>query len=151
MNDVPRPSGWETEGLKAETISGSDQSLFSASARLVCLPPVNLAELLLRAAAYFLPGGRHMVVIRTPDGATVEYRLRRTGRCLRAELQCTSYDLATMIQDAGWQIVGVRTFVARRLLLHAGLLTPSAEQLPLSRWRTRRQSHVERHSPSAAA
>jgi hypothetical protein len=92
-----------------------------------------------------------MVIIRTPDGATVEYRLRRAERRLRAELRCTSYDLATMVQDAGWQIVGVRTFIARRLLLHAGLLTSSVEQLPRSRWRTTPPLPVERHRPNAAA
>jgi hypothetical protein len=79
-----------------------------------------------------------MVVIRTPDGATAEYRLRRTTNGLRLELRCTSYDLATML-EAGWQIVGTRTYVAERLLLRAGLLTSDIDRLPpahRSRWRT---------------
>jgi hypothetical protein len=61
-----------------------------------------------------------MVVIRTPDGATVEYRLRRTANGLRLELRCASYDLATMVLEAGlyqrivtdldalWRAVGLK-------------------------------------------
>jgi len=46
-----------------------------------------------------------MVIIRTPDGATGEYRLRQTANGFRLDLRCTSYDLMTML-EAGWQIVG---------------------------------------------
>ena len=79
-----------------------------------------------------------MVVIRTPDGATAEYYLRRTkDGGLRLELGCSSYDLSAMMENAGWQIVGVRSFAAKRLLLHAGLLTQSVSELPQrARWRT---------------
>jgi len=85
-----------------------------------------------------LSWGLDMVVIRTPDGATCEYRLRQTANGLRLELRCASYDLATVL-EAGWQIVGTRTYVAERLL-RAGLFTSATERLPQSRrsrWRSR--------------
>ena len=78
-----------------------------------------------------------MVVIRTLDGATAEYRLRRTADRLRLELAFASYDLVTML-DAGWQIVGTKTHAAERLLGRAGLLTSDIERLPPARrlrWR----------------
>ena len=93
----------------------------------------------------------YMVVIRTPDGATAEYRLRRTQTGLRLELRCASYDLVTMVLEAGWQIVGTRTHVAERLLLRAGLLTSEIDRLPpsrRSRWRTllHKEPPQQRHS-----
>ena len=97
-----------------------------------------------------LSWGLDMVVIRTPDGATCEYRLRQTANGLRLELRCASYDLATVL-EAGWQIVGTRTYVAERLLLRAGLLTSEIERLPPSRRsRWRRSFHSERGSARAA-
>ena len=78
-----------------------------------------------------------MVIIRTPDGATGEYRLRQTANGFRLDLRCTSYDLMTML-EAGWQIVGTRTYAAERLLRRAGLLTSEIDRLPRSRrsrWR----------------
>ena len=78
-----------------------------------------------------------MVIIRTPDGATGEYRLRPTADGFRLDLRCTSYDLTSML-EAGCQIVGTRTYAAERLLRRAGLLTSEIDRLPRSRrsrWR----------------
>jgi hypothetical protein len=42
-----------------------------------------------------------MVVRQIPDGATCEYSLRPSKSGLRLERSCASYDLITMIRDAG--------------------------------------------------
>lgn len=92
-----------------------------------------------------------MVVIRTPDGATAEYRLRRTTNGLRLELRCVSYDLMTML-DAGWQIVGTRTHFAEHLLLRAGLLTSDIDRLPpsrRSRWHMSLHGELQQRHPHA--
>ena len=78
-----------------------------------------------------------MVVIRTPNGETVEYRLRHDARGLRLELSAGSYDLLAML-DEGWQIVGTKTYAAERLLRRAGLLASDIDRLPRAhryRWR----------------
>ena len=77
-----------------------------------------------------------MVVIRTPNGATAEYRLRHAASGLRLEMPTASYDLLAML-NAGWEIVGTKTHAAERLLRRAGLLTSDIERLPparRSRW-----------------
>ncbi len=94
-----------------------------------------------------------MVVIHTHDGATAEYRLRHTPNGLRLELPCASYDLVTML-DAGWRIVGTRTYTAERFLGRAGLLTLQIERLPRtrrSRWRTSLQPNDPTVAPAPAA
>jgi hypothetical protein len=77
-----------------------------------------------------------MVVIRMPDGSTQEFHLRQTPHGLRLLRPSASYDLAAMMAEAEWTIVGVRTEAAKRLLRRVGL---SAERLPLlprhTRWR----------------
>ena len=95
-----------------------------------------------------------MVIIRTPNGATGEYRLRQTANGFRLDLRCTSYDLMTML-EAGWQIVGTRTYAAERLLRRAGLLTSEIDRLPRnrrSRWRrSLRDTPQARISQAASA
>jgi hypothetical protein len=78
-----------------------------------------------------------VVVIRTPNGDTAEYRVRRTAQGLRLELQTASYDLLAML-NAGWQIVGTKTHAAERLLRRAGMFTSDIDRLPPARrfrWR----------------
>ena len=61
-------------------------------------------------------GEVHMVVMQLPDGTTGEYRLRSTPRGLRLERSCASYDLLTLICEAGWVIREVKTDIARTRL-----------------------------------
>ena len=82
--------------------------------------------------ARVLPAEVGMVVIRTPNGATAEYRLRQATSGLRLELAAGSYDLLTML-EAGWQIVGTKSYAAERLLRRAGLLTSDINRLPPGR------------------
>src|SRR5262245_37387720 len=84
-----------------------------------------------------------MVVIRTPNGATAEYRLCRAPEGLRLVQPCASYDLTTMIVDAGWRIVEIKTFAAGRLLQSAGLDIANL-QAP-RRWK--RRTWLEKYSP----
>ena len=78
-----------------------------------------------------------MVVIRLPDGSTQDYHLGRTPHGLRLVRPCASYELSVMLADAGWEIVGVRTEAAKRLLRSAGLLVDTPLILPCrTRWRT---------------
>jgi hypothetical protein len=68
-----------------------------------------------------------MILIQTPDGGIHEYHLGPTPQGLRLFRACASYELGTMLRDAGWTIIGVRTETAKRLLARAGLLPePSA-------------------------
>jgi len=60
-----------------------------------------------------------MIVMELPDGTTCEYRLRATKRGLRLERSCASYDLLTMVRDAGWAIREVKTEMAHSRLLRA--------------------------------
>jgi hypothetical protein len=73
-----------------------------------------------------------VVVVRTPNGSTAEYRLCRAPEGLRLVQPCASYDLAAMIQDAGWRIVKIKTFAAGRLLQSAGF-----DQQAPRRWKRR--------------
>ena len=76
-----------------------------------------------------------MVIVSMPDGTTKAYRLRRTREGLRVELRWTSYDLVTMVDEAGWRIVAVETETAKRLLASAGLLTGDVKLPTRHRWR----------------
>jgi hypothetical protein len=51
-----------------------------------------------------------------PDGSTCEYRLQATKWGLRLVRSCASYDLLTLVRDAGWTIREVKTDIARRRL-----------------------------------
>jgi hypothetical protein len=78
------------------------------------------------------------VVMLASDGSTREYRLRRTEQGLRLIGVHATYDLATMMNEEGWRIVGVRTEAAKKLLSRAGLLTAHVAILARRRrWRTR--------------
>ena len=55
-----------------------------------------------------------MVAIHIPDGSTAEYRLRASRSGLRLVRSCVSYDLITMVRDAGWRIVEVKTDLVSR-------------------------------------
>jgi hypothetical protein len=57
-----------------------------------------------------------VVVMQLPDGSTCEYRLRATKWGLRLVRSCASYDLLTLVRDAGWTIREVKTEIARRHL-----------------------------------
>jgi hypothetical protein len=74
-----------------------------------------------------------MVVIEATDGSTREYQLRSDPQGLRLVGGCASYDLATMMREVGWQIVGIRSEAAKRLLAKAGLLSTTVPVLP-RRW-----------------
>ena len=76
--------------------------------------------------------GLGMVVIETSPGSTQEYQLHSEPQGLRLVGRYASYDLATMMRDAGWQIVGVRSEAAERLLEKAGLLSAAVAVLPRS-------------------
>jgi hypothetical protein len=60
-----------------------------------------------------------MLVMRLPDGTTCDYRLRSTKVGLRLERSYASYDLVTMVRNAGWTIQEVKTDIARRRLMRA--------------------------------
>ena len=60
-----------------------------------------------------------MLVMQVPDGTTCEYRLRAAKRGLRLERSCASYDLLTLVRDAGWVIRDVKTTIAHRRLMRA--------------------------------
>jgi hypothetical protein len=45
-----------------------------------------------------------MVLMRMPDGTTCEYWLQPSKWGLRLTRSCVSYDLATMLRNAGWRI-----------------------------------------------
>ena len=60
-----------------------------------------------------------MLVMQLPDGTLGEYRLRSTPRGLRLERSCASYDLLTLICEAGWIIREVKTDIARTRLMRA--------------------------------
>jgi hypothetical protein len=74
-----------------------------------------------------------MVVMEAPDGSTREYQLHSGPLGLRLVGTCASYDLATMMREVGWQIVGVRSEAARHLLAKAGLRSVAVPVLP-RRW-----------------
>ena len=57
-----------------------------------------------------------MVVMRLPDGTTCEYRLQQTNNGLRLVRSCASYDLLTLVRDAGWRIETVKPHLARQYL-----------------------------------
>ena len=57
-----------------------------------------------------------MVVMRLPDGTTCEYLLRKSKDGLRLVRPCASYDLLTLVRDAGWSIQEVKTNLERKLL-----------------------------------
>ena len=81
-----------------------------------------------------------MVVIRMPDGSHQDYHVRRTSQGLRVLRPCASYEPVVMMADAGWEIVGVRTHAAKRLLKAAGLLSADLPLLPRPlRWRMARR------------
>jgi hypothetical protein len=61
-----------------------------------------------------------MVIIQTSNGMTGEYRLQPSDRGLRLG-RCVSFDLRTMVMDAGWCIQAVKTARARKRLRWAGL------------------------------
>ena len=75
-----------------------------------------------------------MVVIRMPDGSIQDFHLRCVSQSLRLVRPCASYELAMMVADGRWEIVGVRTEAANRLLRRAGLLP--AVFARRQRWRT---------------
>jgi hypothetical protein len=88
-----------------------------------------------------------MVVVRLPDGSTQEFHLRQTPHGLRLLRPSASYDLAAMMAEAGWIVVGVRTEVAKRLLRRVGLATERLPTLP----RSKQMAYVAgktRHAPS---
>ena len=60
-----------------------------------------------------------MLVMQLPDGTTGEYRLRSTARGLRLVRSCASYDLLTLVCEAGWIIREVKTDIARTRLMRA--------------------------------
>ena len=60
-----------------------------------------------------------MLVMQLPDGTTGEYRLRSTPRGLRLDRSCASYDLLTLVCEAGWIIREVKTDIARTRLMRA--------------------------------
>jgi hypothetical protein len=60
-----------------------------------------------------------MLVMRLPDGTKCEYRLQSTNRGLRLVTSCASYDVVTMVRDAGWTIDEVKTDIARKRLRRA--------------------------------
>jgi hypothetical protein len=60
-----------------------------------------------------------MVVMHIPNGPTAEYRLVGSKSGLRLVRSCASYDLLTMVRDAGWRIVEVKTDLAWRRLRRA--------------------------------
>jgi len=57
-----------------------------------------------------------MVVMRLPDGTTCEYRLLQTKSGLRLLRPCASYDLLTLVRDAGWRIETAKTHLERKYL-----------------------------------
>jgi hypothetical protein len=75
-----------------------------------------------------------VVVIRMPDGSIQDFHLRGVSESLRLVRPCASYELAMMVADGRWEIVGVRTEAAKRLLRRAGLLP--AVFARRQRWRT---------------
>ena len=94
-----------------------------------------------------------MVVMRLPDGSTQEFHLRQTPHGLRLLRPSASYDLAAMMAEAGWIVIGVRTETAKRLLRRVGL---SPERLPTlpqrRRWRTSLAEHgATRHRSNREA
>jgi hypothetical protein len=81
-----------------------------------------------------------MVVIRMPDGSNQDYHLRRTSQGLRLVRPCASYELVVMMAGAGWEIAGVRTQAAKRLLKAAGLFSADLPLLPRrTRWHIARR------------
>jgi hypothetical protein len=60
-----------------------------------------------------------MLLMELPDGTTCEYRLRAAKHGLRLERSYASYDLLTMVRDAGWVIRDVKTKIAHRRLMRA--------------------------------
>jgi hypothetical protein len=70
-----------------------------------------------------------VVVMQLPDGSTCEYRLRTTKWGLRLVRSCASYDLVTLVRDAGWTIREVKTDIARRRLAEVFGTTPRSSGL----------------------
>jgi hypothetical protein len=70
--------------------------------------------------------------MQTGDGSIQEYRLCRTREGLRFVRPFASYDLASMMREEGWRIIGVRTGLAKRLLTTAGRLPAAVPLLPRS-------------------
>ena len=60
-----------------------------------------------------------MVVMRLPDGTTCECLLRNTKYGLRLVRPCASYDLLTLVREAGWRIQAVKTSLDRKRLARA--------------------------------
>jgi hypothetical protein len=107
-------------------ISLSTTELWTTLGRSAC----ERSAVPLRPASCLVAG---MVVMEAPDGSTREYQLHSGPQGVRLVGRCASYDLATMMREVGWQIVGVRSEAARRLLAKAGLLSVAVPVLPL-RW-----------------
>ena len=75
-----------------------------------------------------------VVVIRMPDGSIQDFHLRCVSQSLRLVRPCASYELAMMVANGRWEIVGVRTEAAKRLLRRAGFLPAAFARR--QRWRT---------------
>jgi hypothetical protein len=67
-----------------------------------------------------------MVLVLLPDGTTCECRLQQTEHGLRLVRACASYDLHTMLQEAGWRILEVKTAAEIDCLTEHSIAMPSA-------------------------
>ena len=94
-----------------------------------------------------------MVVMQLPDGSTCEYGLRATKWGLRLVRSCVSYDLLTLVRDAGWTIRDVKTDIARRRLAQVFGITPrsSAASLPARQDFTSRTGRMSAQAGRASA
>ena len=73
-----------------------------------------------------------MVVMQLPDGSTCEYQLRATKWGLRLVRSCVSYDLLTLVREAGWTIRDVKTDIARRRLAQVFGVSPRSSGFHIS-------------------
>jgi len=81
-----------------------------------------------------------MLVMQMPDGSRREYRLRLTKYGLRIVASYASYDLRTMLDEAGWRIADVTT-VAARVKLRRAFRSGSLKHAPISLWTSRTWLH----------
>jgi hypothetical protein len=67
--------------------------------------------------------------MQTPMGHVGEYELHATERGLRLVARCASYDLMTMVRDAGWKVAAAEDD-ERQLLQQADITVAAQARSP---------------------